>query len=491
MRLVGLSAVIFATAALTACAARPNPVSEATSPPSSPVPPASPSQPGVVPWVDQTGSLAITSPLPPAPVPTDGPACAAADVAVSPLGQNGGGGHTYQTFAFRDAGPRPCILRGHPRAVATEPGKQPVVAANGGFFAGGLVPETMTPGGVTTDLNLETERDCAARGAGPGNWPTSIYHTVTVSIPGGGDVVLRGSFDVECGLYVSEFGVPPADPVYPTPLLAGATITLELPSSVKAAEHLRYVVGIGNPTSADMVLDPCPSYSQQGPGDPGKTPLLLNCGAVKDVAAGQSVRFAMQILVPADTPTGPAQVCWTVVDITSGKDRACGSVEVEGADTPCTSDQLTAAIAGPGSTPGPSNMYALKGVATQVPLTLTNRSATTCSVRGAPKVAIAGSDGSPLKLTGIDEGQAEMSPVVVTPPTVVLAPGASATTHVYWYLPWCAPDPNPVTVTITLPANGAAVSAKPAGGWTPPPCKNWPGAAAMTGETSADPLRPA
>ena len=101
------------------------------------------------------------------------------------------------------------------------------------------------------------------------------------------------------------------------------------------------------------------------------------------------------------------------------------------------------------------------------------------------------SAGSPLKLTGVDQAQAMMSPVVVTPSTVVLAPGASATTNLYWYLPWCAADPNPVTVTITLPANGAAVSAKPAGGWTPPSCKNWPGAAAMTGETSADPLQPA
>jgi hypothetical protein len=95
-----------------------------------------------------------------------------------------------------------------------------------------------------------------------------------------------------------------------------------------------------------------------------------------------------------------------------------------------------------------------------------------------------------LKLTGIDQGQAEMRPVVVTPPTVVLAPGASATTHLYWYLPWCAPDPNPVTVTITLPANGAAVSAQPVGGWTPPSCKNWPGTEPATGEIGADSLQP-
>ena len=284
---------------------------------------------------------------------------------MSLVGQNGGGGHSYQTFAFRDVGSAPCILRDHPRAAASEPGKQSVVAANGGFFAGELVPETMTPGGVATDLNLETERDCAARYAGPGNWPTSIYHTVTVSIPGGGDLVLHGTFDVECGLYVSEFGVPPADPVYPTPPLAGATITVDVPSTVNAGEQLRYVVDIANTTAADMVLDPCPSYLQ-GFGGAGKTPLRLNCDAVHDVPAGQIVRFAMELSVPASTPTGPAQVCWNVVDITSGKDGGCGSVEVVGADTPCTSDQIEAAIVGPGTAPGPSNMDALNGVATEV-----------------------------------------------------------------------------------------------------------------------------
>lgn len=404
------------------------------------------------------------------------------------LGQNGGGGRTLQIYGFRNLGSEPCILRGVPHAVATEPGKRAVVATNGGIFGHWLVPETMAPGGVT-DLNLETQGDCDARHAGPGNWPTSIYHTVMVSIPDGGDVALHGAFDVECGLYVDEFGVQPPDPVYPTPSLAGADIRLELPSSVKAGEQLRYVVDIANPTGADMVLDPCPSYVQ-GLGVVGKTPLRLNCDTVHDVAAGQTIRFAMEIPVPSDAPTGPVPVWWQVADITSGKDGASGAVEVVGADTPCTSDQLAASITGPGTAPGPQNMWALKGVATEVPAVLTNRSASSCSVRGAPKVAITDSRGAALKLTAVDQGQAELAPVATTPPLVVLAPGASATTHLYWYLPWCAPDPNPVTVAITLPANGAGVSVKPAGGWTPPPCKAWAGTVPATGETSADPLQP-
>jgi hypothetical protein len=198
----------------------------------------------------------------------------------------------------------------------------------------------------------------------------------------------------------------------------------------------------------------------------------------------------MEIAVPANTPTLRAQLCWTLAGPVGGKAGGCESVEVEGADSPCAAAQLAAAIIGPGSTPGPPNLYGMKGVATEVSLTLTNRSAAACSVRGAPAVAITGADGTLLKMTSVDQRFVVQGANPATP-TVVLAPGASAATHLYWYLPWCAPDPNPVTVTIMLPANDAAVSAKPAGGWTPPSCKNWPGTAPATGETSADPLQPA
>jgi hypothetical protein len=490
MRLVGWSAVILLAASLTACAAKPAPISAASNvpPASTPaaVPAATPSARGVVPWIDRPGSASLGSPLPASPLPTAGPPCAASDVAAAYNGAEGAAGSLILLFTFTNVSAKTCALRGTPQVVATEPGKRPVTATPANLFT--VVPVALSPGGHT-HIDMQTMRDCAANHAGAG--PVSTYHALVMSMPGGGRVTVPAIVDVECGLYVGEFGVQPPDPVYPTPPLTGATFKLELQASVKAGEQLRYVVDIVNPTDADMVLDPCPSYLQRGPGDPGKTPLRLNCDDVHDVPAGETVRFAMQIPVPADTPTGPAQVCWTVVDITSGKDAACGSVEVEGADSPCTSAQLTAAITGPGTLPGPSNMFALKGVASEVSLTLANRSTAACSVRGAPKVTVAGSDGAALKLTGIDQGQAEMRPVVVTPLTVVLAPGESATTHLYWYLPWCAPDPNPVTVTIMLPANDAAVSAKPVGGWTPPSCKNWPGTAPATGETSADPLQPA
>jgi hypothetical protein len=486
MRLVGWSAAVLVTASLTACAAKPVPTSAASGPPHPITPPVTQSTRSaddVVPWVARPGSIALGAPLPASPLPTAGPPCAAADVRAAYDGAEGAAGSLILLFTFTNSSTKTCALRGTPQVVATEPGKRPVTATPVKLFT--VVPVALSPGGHT-QIDMQTMRDCAANHGGAG--PVSTYHALVMSLPGGGQVTVPATVDVECGLYVGEFGVQPPDPVYPTPPLAGATFKLELPASVKAGDQLRYVVDIANPTAADIALDPCPSYLQRGPGDPGKTPLELNCDVVHDVAAGQTVRFEMELSVPVSTPSGQTQVCWTLVDTLSGKGGGCGSVDVVGADTPCASAQLAAAIAGPATVPGAPNLYGMKGIAAEVSLTLTNRSDTTCSVRGSPTVEISNSRGSPLKLTGVDQRAIAQGGNPATP-TVDLAPGQSATTHLYWYLPWCAPDPNPVTVTITLAANGAAVSAKPAGGWTPPTCDS--GAAATPGETSADPLQPA
>jgi len=71
-------------------------------------------------------------------------------------------------------------------------------------------------------------------------------------------------------------------------------------------------------------------------------------------------------------------------------------------------------------------------------------------------------------------------------PTVVLAPGDVATTTLYWYSDFCGSDPNPLTVTLTLPTNWATVEATPAGGWRPPPCPDGPPG---HGQVGADPFQ--
>jgi hypothetical protein len=440
---------------------------------------------GAAPWVDTPGAMFLGSPLPVAALPTTGRACRAADLRASgDIGGSGGGGHTPEIFEFTDRSATPCILQGFPHVVATEPGKPAVVAVGGGFFTRQETPATMSPGSYTM-LSLETERDCDARYAVPNSYSTLIYHTATVTIPGGGTVVLHDDFDVECGLFTGQFGVAQPQPEYTQSPINGASAAIELPSAVHAGTTLRYVIDLTNPTAHDMVLAPCPSY-QQEIGEAGTVPLEFNCPAVHLLAAGRTQRFAMEFAVPADFPTGPAEVYWNVAATTDPYIGARGSIDVIGADTPCAADQLSAAITGPGVIPGPPNRYGEKGDGSAVPLTLTNRSSATCSVRGTPVVDLRTGDGTDLGLPQADERGIALAPLYTPDPTVVLTPGEAATTTLYWYSDFCGSDPNPLTVTLTLPANGATVEATPTGGWRPPPCPDGPPG---HGQVGADPFQ--
>ncbi len=74
---------------------------------------------------------------------------------------------------------------------------------------------------------------------------------------------------------------------------------------------------------------------------------------------------------------------------------------------------------------------------------------------------------------------------------ITLAPHTgTARTTLYWYLPWCGPAPNPVSVTITSPADDAVLTVAPAGGWNPPPCRANPGPQSNPGLVSLGQFRP-
>src|SRR5215467_9352237 len=134
------------------------------------------------------------------------PPCTSEQVRVSADGSNGATGHDFAYFLFRNVSAKPCILRGFPLVVASEPGKPDVTASPSTWFIRQERPGSMPPGGVAM-LSIETDRDCPARYATPNTFPTQIYHTVTVAIPGGGSVVIKGEFDVLCGLLTGRFAV--------------------------------------------------------------------------------------------------------------------------------------------------------------------------------------------------------------------------------------------------------------------------------------------
>jgi len=463
--MLAVAAVVLALAT-AGCGSRAAPAAAAVTPsPSiSPV-----SERGAVPWVDRAGRIFLPSPLPTRPLAANAPPCTAAQVRVFPDGGNGGGGHSYQTFAFRNVSRATCLLRGYPPVVASEPGKAPVAAANGGFFVGRELSGNMPPGGVTT-LSIETERDCPARYANPNQYPHLIYHTVTIGIPGGSHVVIRAMFDVLCGLYTGQFAVAQPPQRYTQSPVADARVTLEMPSGAIAGTTLDYVVDLTNPTATSMVLSPCPGYDQ-GLGAAGRVTILaLNCPAQRLIPAHRTVRFAMRLDVSGDTPTGPDTVYWEIAAPVGI--AAYGSLRIYGRDTPCEPSQLRGSIAGPGQVPGLPNVLGAKGMATEVPLIVTNISGRPCSVDGVPLVTIRAADGTDLGLRQVPSQQFSLEPAFRPVTAMTLAPRTgTARTTLYWYLPWCAPDPNPVTVTITFPADGAVITVTPAGGWRPPPCR--------------------
>ena len=444
---------------------------------------------GAVPWVNQTGQFFKPQPLPVHYRPANAPPCTAAQVQVSPTGRNGATGFLLWYFTFRNVSGTTCLLSGYPHVVASEPGMPNVTATHNirfiTMFAKDERSGNMRPGGVTW-LDLVTSDNCSASATGR----DLTYHTVTITIPGGGQAVVGGTFGVQCGLFTGRFAVRQPAQRYTHSPVSGARVTLDLPSGAVAGTTLDYVAALTNPTGTGVVLGPCPGY-QQGVGKPGKTVLALNCRAQPTIPAHQTVRFAMRLHVPAATPTGPADIYWRIATV--GGPMAHGSLHVYGRDTPCTRSRLHASITGPGTVPGPPNIMGIKKMATEVPLTVTNVSGRTCSVHGVPTVAVRAANGSDLGLHQIPYQEFSMRPVPQPQAAIALAPHTgTARTTLYWYVPWCRPDPNPVTVTITFPANGAAITVTPAGGWIPPACRHvFGGARVNPGWVSADPFQPA
>ncbi len=319
------AAGVLALLAAAGCGSTVAPVARAGPPPVSPV-----KERGAVPWVNLPGRFFEPSPLPAHWRPANARPCTASQLRVSPAGRNGATGHLFAYFAFRNVSRTTCVLRGYPPVVASEPGKPGVTAAHSGWFSKDERSGNMRPGGVTT-LSIETDRDCPARYANPNQYPTLIYHTVTIGIPGGGQVVLHHAFDVLCGLFTSKFAVAQPPPRYPRSPVAGARAALELPRGVAAGTTLDYVAALTNPTGTAMKLTPCPGY-QQGLGSAGKVILALNCRAQRQIPAHQTVRFAMRLRVPASTPTGPDTVYWHVAALAGPCAR--GVLYVYGRGTP-------------------------------------------------------------------------------------------------------------------------------------------------------------
>lgn len=268
--------------------------------------------PRLVPWIAAAPppyAPAATS-TPPA-LPAKARPCQSIDVSANVGSGNGAGGHSVTYIRFRNVGYSPCLLIGYPGVTAIERGRPDVVGTRGSFFTSGR-PADMPPRTGITLLGLESDSYCAARSGGGGGGDD--YSHFTVTLPGGDTVRLavpgRG-LDLTCGLHLTQFfdpDYPQAQVIYP---LAPLRATLVLPQTALAGRPLDYEVDLHNPTTSAVSLQPCPAYVEAAHSPtPVKKTYALNCAPVKTIAAGQTVRFAMRLPIPGDTPAGQLRIEW-------------------------------------------------------------------------------------------------------------------------------------------------------------------------------------
>jgi hypothetical protein len=215
-----------------------------------------------------------------------------------------------------------------PRVVATEPGHPDVVARDGAFFGDPGPAANVAPGRAGA-LAITTISSCII---GPTPPP---YHTLLVTLPGGGVVSVHGLFGVSCGLATSRFGVQQPQPIYRRQWYESVSASMQVPPAVDAGTTLTYVVTLTNDTAKAVKIDHCVGYYEHLMGGPvgAKGGLSLNCDTVHGISAHGRVRYQMTLDVPADTPTGPVTVQWTISIPTAKPVTANATLDVRGNDT--------------------------------------------------------------------------------------------------------------------------------------------------------------
>jgi hypothetical protein len=94
------------------------------------------------------------------------------------------------------------------------------------------------------------------------------------------------------------------------------TARLELTGSATPGQSFHYVVVLTNPTGSAITLTPCPTYQEllNTKGGSVVEEHVLNCAGVGAIPAGQNVRFAMVIEVPASLPASTDSALVWILD---------------------------------------------------------------------------------------------------------------------------------------------------------------------------------
>jgi hypothetical protein len=280
----------------------------------------------IVPWSSETPQPFIT----PAPAaPSDAAACAVDQVSAGVAGWQGATGSMLGGFLIWNTSGEPCRLTGRPSIAirdatghrlavtnipAPEPPLRPIVLpAN--QPAPVLFEEA--PGGLA-QVTIQWFNWCGADPAEP--------MSLAITLPEGGvlqtPVVMGGvprcdEASTGSSVSVAAFGATPGpSPSDPAAVPAEALkVALEVPDQATAGQTLHYVIALTNPTASAIGLRPCPAYMERvnAVGGGVAVDYLLDCAGVPTIAPGASVRFAMELDIPASMPSSDeAAIVWSL-----------------------------------------------------------------------------------------------------------------------------------------------------------------------------------
>jgi hypothetical protein len=273
---------------------------------------------GVVAWVNRPLPLYRAPDPTPISYPTTAPLCRARRLRVSRGPRGAATGHVLEELVFRNAGSRPCLLRGYPTISVESPtGGRTVLDPHYGTFFVPLVPANVRPG-RRAFLEIETDDLCDL-----GRHPIVRYRDLSVRLPWGGTVDAGNvSIEKQCGLSISEFGLPERYGPVRVPGTAGTLrAEVHLASRLRVGlTDIRYTVTLRNPTARAVRLRSCPGYTESVYSGriAVRRSFRLNCETVHVIRAHGVVRYAMRLILlrplravsakfgwSLDTPNGP------------------------------------------------------------------------------------------------------------------------------------------------------------------------------------------
>ena len=257
-----------------------------------------------------------TRPIPgPSPYPTLAPLCQASQLRAV-QGRGGVGlGNILLRVDFINVGRVPCQLSGTPRVEGADAAGRVValpVTSNGTYFID-PIPADVAPGeSGYLNIGMTNEGNC------PGAPPAADYTNLRFGLPGGGWIATNLTAYKACGvLDISGLGKAPGPVPEPTPN-PGTVDMLRVaaegvPDSVRAGTTLEFIIALTNNTDLAISLSPCPSYTVfLNPGTVLYQSRYLNCDHVTVIPPRTTVRYAMELPIPAGPSWQTAKFGWSL-----------------------------------------------------------------------------------------------------------------------------------------------------------------------------------